>query len=149
MENVAARVVAGGLAAVAGASGRSWGIGESPRPERLLPCLGELEGLLAEGGGFLAGGAVSLADLAVYPFLERFEVALRVADGRRSRLGVVKGMSAAVGAWMESMQSRPSCGWIAADEALLLEAYSKHRCMDFFDYHSYGVWDLHPKNRVP
>ena len=144
----AGRVVSSGLAAVGGSTAGPWAIGERPtagQVERLAEDLRGLERALEHGGGpFLAGPAVSLADLAVYPFLERFAVAWRI-EGAVS----VAALNGPVAGWMERMKERPSSAWAAADEGALLEAYRRHRSLDFFDRSSHGQWDLHPHNRSP
>ena len=142
VNSVAAKVVSGGLRAVAGGD-RLWGIGPNPNPAALGRELGALEEILAKSGGpYLCGPDVTLADLATYPFVERFEVALGIGGHSVRDLG-----SPLVWQWMQDMQARDSCRWAAADPTLLGEAYKKHGCLDFFDYTSYGVWDLHPHNK--
>ena len=56
-------------------------------------------------------------------------------------------LGGSVGRWLDAMGERASCRIASADDALLLQAYVRHRCLDFFDYDSYGVFDLHPQNR--
>lgn len=137
-----------GLALVAGSTGRYWGIGagqtaaqRAALQQRLRP-LGEA--LQASGGPYLLGKDVTLADLAVFPFLRRYDLIMR---------SVLQGCDAAavlgpqVGGWLQAMGAREACGVTAAADALLLSAYRKHRCLDFFDYDSYGVFDCHPQNR--
>jgi len=142
VDNVADRIVSSGLAAVAG-SGRSWGIGAKPEVSRMEEDLGRLERMLsATKGPFLAGSFLTLCDLAVFPFLERFDVALKVnGSGERDS---IRGVNERVGQWMDEMAKRPSCVWAAANESLLLEAYREHGCLDFFDYTTYEESDLHP-----
>ena len=129
VNSVAAKVVSGGLRAVAGGD-RLWGIGPNPNPAALGRELGALEEILAKSGGpYLCGPDVTLADLATYPFVERFEVALGIGGHSVRDLG-----SPLVWQWMQDMQARDSCRWAAADPTLLGEAYKKHGCLDFFDY---------------
>lgn len=138
-----------GLALVAGQTGRYWGIGAGQTAaqraalrQRLRPLA---EALQASGGPYLCGSEVTLADLAVFPFLRRYDLVMR---------SVLQGCDAAavlgpeVGTWLwAAMGARAACGVCSADEPLLLSAYRRHQCLDFFDYDSYGVFDCHPQNR--
>ena len=142
-------IVSRGLSCVAGTSGRSWGIGSQGPSSRQLDDFRESLAILerslvdkGNGGPYLSGEDVSLADLVLYPFLSRFDVAL-------DSIGAVTvtELNAAVAQWMAAMGTRPSCVWADADRSLLTEAYRKHECLDFFDYVTYGEWDLHPHNR--
>ena len=143
------QIVSRGLSAVSGPGTRSWGIGSQGPSSRQLDDFREslaiLERSLVDGGNagpYLSGKDVSLADLVLYPFLSRFDMAL-------DSIGAVTvtELNAAVAQWMAAMGTRPSCVWADADRSLLTEAYRKHECLDFFDYVTYGEWDLHPHNR--
>ena len=147
VEEVSGRVVSSGLSAIAGATGRSWGIGTNPSSKQIQTLQESLdileESIEAHAGPYLAGEAVSLADLVIYPFVERFDVALPIATSEGTR---VRDVNARVAQWMEFMAQRPSCAWASANRALLEKAYRKHMCLDFFDYTTYDQWDLHPHN---
>ncbi len=74
-----------GLDASAGATGRYWGIGSGASPSQLNKfetALEPLSAALAAGGGpFLTGQDLSAADVVLYPFVERFDLALRLFHG--------------------------------------------------------------------
>ncbi|WBX84719.1 glutathione S-transferase family protein [Sphingosinicella microcystinivorans] len=81
------------------------GIAELPR------LFDYLEGVVPEPGGFLVGGALSLADIAVAsPFVNLSHCAVDVDCAKHPRLG----------AWLPTILSRPSfAGPIAAEKAML------------------------------
>ncbi|KAI8476296.1 MAG: hypothetical protein J3K34DRAFT_455842, partial [Monoraphidium minutum] len=85
VDRAAPDIVAAGLDAVGGATSHAWGIGSGAAPSqlsRLEAALAPLTGALASGGGpFLAGPELSAADAVIYPFLERFDLALRLFHG--------------------------------------------------------------------
>ena len=90
------------------------------------------------------GPEVSLADIAVFPFVRRFAVAARACDGG---VDIVRDSAGgAVGRWLAALEARPAFQISAADDSLLLDAYKKHMSLDFFDYDSYSVFKLHPHN---
>lgn len=72
-----------------------------------------LEGVVPEPGGFLVGGALSLADIAVAsPFVNLSHCAIDVDCARHPRLG----------AWLPSILSRPSFADTIAGEKAFLAA---------------------------
>lgn len=135
-------VISAGLGAVAG-DGRYWGIGRAS-DRQMQQLAGACEKLFSKAGGegrYLVGDTVTLADLSLYPFASRFEVALRVGSGID-----IKEMTqyASLSSWLDTMRRRPSCKTTTTDSKLLEAAYTKHMSLDFFDYSSYGLVELHP-----
>ena len=55
-------------------------------------------------------------------------------------------LGGSVGAWLAAMDARPACCTTAADSSLLLQAYTEHMSLDFFDYETFGCFQLHPHN---
>jgi hypothetical protein len=91
-----------GLDASAGASARSWGLGPGASGAQLArfeAALAPLAGALERGGGpFLCGPRLSAADCVVFPFVERFELALRIFSGYD--LGGASAAGADVAGWL-------------------------------------------------
>lgn len=79
-----------------------------------LPALFDyLEGVVPEPGGFLVGGAFSLADIAVAsPFVNLSHCSVDVDCAKHPRLG----------AWLPSILSRPSFAGVVAKEKAFLAA---------------------------
>lgn len=90
----------------------------------------------ASGGPFIAGSTVSLADLAVWPFVHRIEMCAREFSGIDIR--------GAVAAWMAAMEALPSSRVAMPESAAMLRAIREHRSLDFFDYDTYAVSECHP-----
>ena len=104
--------------------------------------LGQLAAALdAHGGPFLLGAHISLADILVYPFLKRFAVAAPLTGYAVEAAG-----GGSIGRWLAAMDARPSCATTAADPQLLLEAFKRHKALDWFDYLTVGAFELHPHN---
>ncbi|CAG9460816.1 unnamed protein product [Pedinophyceae sp. YPF-701] len=143
------RVQSAGFSLMAGSTGRYWGIGSgqtSAHWESFVASLKPLaDSLERHGGPFLVGAHPTVADILVYPFLERFDVAAQGMMGFDVRADDVHG--GAVGRWMDAMAARPSSGVASPDRALLLRAFERHKSLDFFDYEAYGEFDLHPHNK--
>lgn len=127
--------------------GRYWGIGGGQTAAQKAAFESRLDAavvmpLAQSGGPYLLGEKLSVADISLFPFVRRFDVGAKAFCGFDVR-GACGG---AVGRWLVVMEGRPSCRITAADDALLLQAYKKHRSLDFFDYDSYGIFALHPHN---
>ena len=136
-----------GLSILAGQSGRYWGIGNSPSSKQIESFEKALKTAIvdpveASGGPYLMGENVTLADIAVYPFVKRFAVACPEFSGY-DVYGILDGV---VGKWLRAMEERPTCRISTANDELLLKAYRKHKSLDFFDYDSYTSCQLHPLN---
>eukprot|EP00887_Chlorella_sp_A99_P007804 scaffold20.g7804.t1 len=133
------RLIGEGLELVAG-HGRSWGIA----PGQTAAQRGAFESAAAplaaslqrSGGPYLLGRQLGLADVLLWPFWRRFDLALR-ALGQPALGGPLAGWAAAVGA-------RPSCRVTAGDEGRWLEALRTRRSLDWFDFESVGLDALHP-----
>mmetsp|Transcript_5639 Transcript_5639/g.15786 ORF Transcript_5639/g.15786 Transcript_5639/m.15786 type:complete len:131 (+) Transcript_5639:35-427(+) len=124
---------------------RYWGIGSGVTEQQLRSyhaVLRPLEGALEEHGGpFLIGPNVTQANVILFPFMERFDLIASKIYGRDA--AAVTGQP--IQAWLRAMKQRPSVSKASADPSLLLKAYQKHKCLDFFDFTTYGAAD-HPKN---
>lgn len=134
------------LCAVAAAGrGRHWGIGRGQSEAQKAALGAQLDSLAAavqkHGGPFLLGPDITLADILVYPFIQRFAVASPLTG-----YDVGGAAGGAVGRWLAAINERPSAAATAADPALLLEAFKRHSSLDFFDYDSYTAFQLHPHN---
>ncbi|KAK9917805.1 hypothetical protein WJX75_008460 [Coccomyxa subellipsoidea] len=133
-----------GLELLAGRTGRSWGIGTGQsdgQRKSFEAVLKRLDGPLAQlGGPFLTGKEVSLADLVLFPFIERFAIAMP----EFAAYDVRHAFGGSIGAWLSSMAERPACRIASADSSLLLEAFRHHRSLDFFDFTTYSATQLHP-----
>jgi glutathione S-transferase len=139
------KVITSGLDLVSG-KGRYWGVSSGQSATQIEAFDASLRHLFATSkhqGPFVTGGAVSLADFAVYPFVNRFAILLPGLCGYNVRAAA----GGRVGEWMEAMQARPSCQVTSPDEDLFRAAAMKGASLDFFDYMTYGVFDLHPHNR--
>lgn len=139
------RAISAGLDLLAG-RGRSWGIGSGQSASQraaMDAALAELAAAIAATGGpFLLGPAPTLADINCYPFIKRYSVAAPLTGYDVAAAG-----GGAVGRWLAAMDGRPSAATTAADPALLLQAFKTHQSLDFFDYETYSVFELHPHNR--
>ena len=131
--------VSAGLQFVGGGWGFSRG---APDPARRLRFARECEALGdlvdANGGPFLLGREISVADIAVYPFAERFETAAR--ESKRTELRDLGGDG--FGRWLDAMRSRPSVESLRPDEDALLASWRRTMRLDYFDYETADVY--HP-----
>jgi len=138
-------VISAGLDACSGES-RFWGIGSrvsQNQLDSLAKSIGNLfdaRDKLDPDGEFLAGANITLADINLFPFITRFEAAMKQAYGIRIDTldnGRLKG-------WISAMRDRPSCKVTESDPDLLKRQYAKHSSLDFFDYSTYTMFSLHP-----
>jgi len=139
-------VVGAGLRVAAGTDGRHWGLGTRPsasQKEAFLRAVGDLAAALeASGGPYLAGPAVSLADCALVPFLERFDLALRGVAGWA--WDEEDGAARRLAQYLRDVRARPAFRAAAPDDQLMLAALREHMSLDFFDYESVPDLALHP-----
>lgn len=139
------RAISAGLDLMAG-RGRSWGIGSGQSASQIAAmdaALGELAAAAAASGGpFLFGSSPTLADINCYPFVKRYAVAAALTG-----YDVAAAAGGAIGRWLAAMDCRPSAATTASEPGLLLEAFRKHRSLDFFDFSTYTAFELHPHNR--
>lgn len=138
-----------GLAIMAGRTGRYWGIGSGASASQKKDFEAALKKAIVDpikesGGPYLMGSEVSLADLAVYPFVARFAVGAPEFAG----YGVRTALGGVAGEWLRAMRERASGAVTTADDAALLKAYQTHRSLDFFDYDTYLATALHPQNEI-
>ena len=104
-----------GLAYVGGGWGLRRGAAGARQAARLAAEVAALEAAIAGGGGggggggpFLMGPELSLADLVLYPFAERFELAMREFQGCELRdMGGGDG-GGEMGRWLAAMAARES-----------------------------------------
>ncbi|KAK9855133.1 hypothetical protein WJX84_007344 [Apatococcus fuscideae] len=138
-------VISAGLSLASGSDSRSWGIGSRPTGAQRKGFESSLQVLAASlqqhGGPFLLGKQLTLADLSLLPFMERFDLVMREFLGMRLETM----HSGSIQTWLEGMQERPSCRTASADNSLLLEAYRTHHSLDFFDYQTYHAASCHPQ----
>lgn len=133
------------LDAISGSDSRFWGIGTKIRPSQVEGLESSLGALFSDqtgqDGPFLFGEKrVTLSDFVVYPFVQRARIAMKDSYD----LDVRSLCDGSVGAWMDAMNELSSVRIASADESLLRRAFQKHKSLDFFDYTSYGPYDLHP-----
>ncbi len=134
-------VISAGLHCLAG-MGRGWGIASPPVPSSVASLERHLDAMndhLSSNPVYLHGDQPSVDDILVYPFLRRYSVALPIVSDLDVRAGRPH-----LAQWLDAMAARTSVQLAAADDALLLEAYIQHMCLDFFDYTRYTATQLHP-----
>jgi glutathione S-transferase len=137
--------IAAGLSLVAASGGtRLWAVGNEATAGRKqaweASCRPFIQHLRQSGGPYIAGRDVSLADLAIWPFMERFLVCARVFSKYDATLG-----STELRLWVKSMQSRKSVQWAAADQSAFVRVLHDQASLDWFDYVHCGARDLHPQ----
>ena len=87
----------------------------SPKRQALRDALMEINGLIR--GIWFAGDAFSLADLTVYPFIERFEMLSHY------RNAAIPEAADALNAWLARMRARPSVRSLMQADAFYIDAY--------------------------
>lgn len=137
-----------GLKLLAG-TGRSWGIGSGQTESQKAAFRNALSRAIVDpiqrfGGPYLLGSSVSLADLVVWPFVRRFDIAAREFAG----FDVSQELDGVVGKWLGVMGSRPACQVTFPNADLFLKAFHRHKSLDFFDYDTYRSCELHPDNAI-
>lgn len=129
------------LDAVSG-DGRYWGIGNSIR-------LGQVENLANEFDIFFSSDGLesfdesklSIAEISVFPFVYRAQIALK----NSYNIDIRDMSQGKVGEWMDRiLLNSSSASTTCANRGLLSGAFERHKSLDFFDYDSYGIFDLHP-----
>ena len=138
-----------GLSFLSGRNGRYWGIGSGQTAQQRTEFESALKRAIVDpinenkGGPFLMGNTITLADIAVYPFVKRYQLACREFCNGYDVSSVLNGV---VGQWLDAMGQRPACQITTAKDELLLKAYKQHKGLDFFDYDTYLATELHPQN---
>ena len=69
------------------------------------------------------------------------------SDRKRMSVVVRAAGGGTVGRWLAAMEGRPSAATTTPDGELFLAALRQQESLDFFDYETYGVFDLHPQNQ--
>lgn len=121
----------------------------------------------------LISNGIVQADLVIFPFMERFELAMPIFSGYHPN----DCCSGRICTWLvsvpenlalppppasvnfsictskcpnlccfgqDAMRNRAAVQYTMADRNLLLCAFKQHGSVDFFDYHSYALGQLHP-----
>jgi glutathione S-transferase len=137
------KVTETGLHLVSAQGAKHWGVGSNATAaqiQRFERALQELSALACiEGGPFLAGRTVSLGDLLLWPFMERFSMCAQEFSGYD-----VCSTSAIILSWKEAMLQLESVKLAQANEEQFLHLVRKHRRLDWFDYEPCAVADVHP-----
>lgn len=138
-------VVSAGLGAVAGSTSHSWGIGSGATASQLRRLEGSLQplsdALKKSGGPYLAGSSLSAADVIAFPFIERFDLALRMFHGYD--MALFDGGS--IFQWLATVRELRAAQMACAAEGKLARAFQEHRSLDWFDYITVDIGDLHPQ----
>ena len=142
--NVSA-VIQQGLATIQGNS-RQWGIGSEYNKEAMKEFEAKVSQLFdardsQTSGSYLVGDSPTLVDIALFPFMYRFELALQGMHG--TEISHVAG--GRLGMWLDAMRSRESAKMACPNNDLFREALKKHASLDFFDYETYSIFALHPQ----
>ena len=85
--------------------------------------------LRSSGGDYFFGSTVSLADIAIYPFAERFQLAMREFQG----YDIAEGAEY-FAAWLTAMSARDSVRSLRPDDEALLRSWRRTMRLDYFDY---------------
>ncbi|GMH40021.1 hypothetical protein BSKO_07925 [Bryopsis sp. KO-2023] len=133
-----------GLGLLGGSTSHMWGVGSSPTDAQISAFESSLnvieEGFDRFGGPYLVGNKVTLADISIFPFIERFALAFPEFSGYDPR----ECCNGKLGAWLDTMQNQKASQVTMANRDLLLDALRSHKSLDFFDYVTYPISRLHP-----
>jgi glutathione S-transferase len=80
-------------------------------------------------GDYLFGADVSLADISIWPFAERFQLAMREFQG----YDIAEGAEY-FAVWLAAMSARDSVRQLRTDEDALLQSWRRTMRLDYFDY---------------
>lgn len=126
---------------------RSWGVGTNATDQQIAAFEAQCEdlaGIIRDSGGpFLAGREVSLPDVVMWPFMERAIVCAEVFSGYDAT-----GCSPKIAQWVSAMQKRQSVQFAAPELDAHIAVLKRERSLDWFDWTSSGVADLHPHLRT-
>ena len=120
--------------------GGGWGlVRRMPRPatvDKLERAVRELDDTIGRhGGAYLFGDDVTLADLAVFPFAERFQLAMReFQDGYELGASQRDGTADHFVRWLATMNARESAKALRPDDEKLLASWRRTGRLDYFDY---------------
>ena len=124
--------ISAGLSFVGGGWGISRGKPNENTVETLEREVERLDALLRRSSGeFLFGDNVSLADIAIYPFAERFQLAMR--EFQSYDLGIDSN-ARAFACWLAAMAARDAVKQLRPDDAKLLASWRRTKRLDYFDY---------------
>ena len=101
--------------------------GQAASWERVLT---KLEGWL-HAGPLLGGNTTSLADVALFPFVQRFEAALVASRGVRA---VDQDKFPRTARWLAAMEASDAHNEVGVRTEVIAKAYSVHGSLDYFDY---------------
>ena len=136
------KFVNAGMSLVSAQGGRHWGIGTKAtdaQKQSFQNCCQHWADLIDQSGGpFVAGRDITLPDLILWPFMERFMLCARVF----SSYDVAQ--LPQIAAWVDAMQGRDSVQFAAADNAAHEGVLQRERCLDWFDFVTSGPSQLHP-----
>ena len=129
--------ISAGLQFVGGGWGFSRGAPGARQADRMAAECERIESIIESNGGpYLMGAEVTLADLALWPFAERYELAMREFQGVELR---AMGPSGSLGRWIDVMKSRPSVVGLKPDDDKLLASWRRTMRLDYFDYETADV----------
>lgn len=132
-----------GLSLVAANQGtRSWGVGRNATQARIQQyeraCARLSDSIERCKGPYLAGEHLTLADIAYWPFMERFLACAKEFSEYDASAGLP-----AVQRWIEVMQQREAVQKTAPNAGSFLQAMREHECLDWFDYVTSPAMELH------
>lgn len=124
--------ISSGLSFVGGGWGFRRGMPRASQVEQFEKTIAGLDTLLrSSGGDYLFGSTVSLADIVIYPFAERFQLACREFQGYE--LGEAQNAEAFV-VWLAMMAARDSVKALRPNDEKLLASWRRTERLDYFDY---------------
>lgn len=137
------QVVSKGMHLVSAKGARHWGIGTNATPhqkEAFQACCRQWAQLIDQSGGpYVAGQDVSIPDLVLWPFMERFILCAELfSDHDVAQLPQIR-------QWVDAMQQRESVRFAAADLQAHRAVLQRERCLDWFDFVASGPTQLHPQ----
>lgn len=99
--------------------------------------MAKIEDQMDDWDTFLCGVDPSVADVVLWPFVERFELAMReFNDTELAEMGGKK-----FSRWMRHMKKLPEVRRLAPDEAKLLKSWRRTMRLDYFDYETADMDD--------
>jgi len=120
--------------------GGGWGlVRRMPRPatvEKLERAVRNLDAMISRANGaYLFGAELTVADLAIYPFAERFQLAMReFQDGYELGASQSDGEAKHFTRWLTEMRRRDSARALRPDDEKLLASWRRTGRLDYFDY---------------
>lgn len=122
--------VSSGLSFVGGGWGIRRGMPRQRQVETFQRSVRALDDRLrGSEGNYLFGADVSLADISIWPFAERFQLAMREFQG----YDIAEGAEY-FAAWLTAMSARDSVRSLRPDDEALLQSWRRTMRLDYFDY---------------